>query len=55
MTRSLTLTAERLAPLTTDELRVVNGGDASGVTCNPPSRLAYSLCYCHTGYCTLDC
>lgn len=51
----LTLTAERLAPLTTDELRVVNAGDASAVTCAmPPSKLNYSLCYCHTGWCTLD-
>lgn len=61
MQRTLTLKAERLTDLTSAELAVVAGGDASQLQCvsqmfalcDDPSRLN-TLCHCFTGMCSID-
>ena len=59
--RTLTLKAERLAELTTGDLRAVRGGDVSKLACVTdvaatcrPSDIAISLCGCFTEYCSID-
>jgi len=60
MKKTLTLRAERLAELTSDELRGVAGGDVSKLACvSAPvncqiSDQIMSLCGCFTGYCSID-
>lgn len=51
MVRKLTLKAEHLAELGTDDLRSVAGA-VSGTTCI--SNQIISLCGCFTDYCSID-
>lgn len=60
----LTLTAERLTDLTTDELHGVAGAHAitgGARTCTVSEAFAYTLCVCVTGFycvthtCSVDC
>lgn len=66
MKRTLRLSAERLGDLSSDELRAVQGGDAtlpvclSAKTCMSDclncrvSEIVMSLCGCLTSYCSFD-
>ncbi len=53
MKRTLTLHAERLTDLTTDEMHVVAGGQQATTgarTCTLSEMVRYTLCVCVTGF-----